>query len=97
MKSKSNVRYFSLDSIQPNLRAAIGKEVFRVKVKETSGTLEKSSKSTISEVDKVDLDEEAEFLLNHPQISESFEKYPLGDEDDLIPWEEVKREVLYCV
>lgn len=97
MNSKSNVRHFSLDSVQSYLRAAIGKEVFRVKVKETSGTLEKSSKSTISEVDKGDLDEEAEFLLNHPQITESLEKYPLGDEDDLIPWEGVKREVLYCV
>ena len=64
-----------------------------MKVKETSGTFEKSSKSTISEVDKVDLDEEAELLLNHPQISESFEKYPVGDEDDLIPWEKVKRDV----
>ena len=85
--------HFSLDSVQPNLRAVIGKEVFRVKVKETSGTFEKSSKSTISEVDKVDLDEEAELLLNHPQITESFEKYPVGDEDDLIPWEKVKRDV----
>ena len=64
-----------------------------MKVKETSGTFEKSSKSTISEVDKVDLDEEAELLLNHPQITESFEKYPVGDEDDLIPWEKVKRDV----
>lgn len=64
-----------------------------MKVKETSGTLEKSSKSTISEVDKGDLDEETEFLLNHPQITESLEKYPVGDEDDLIPWEEVKRDV----
>ncbi len=64
-----------------------------MKVKETSGTFEKSSKSTISEVDKVDLDEEAELLLNHPQITESFEKYPVGDEDDLIPWENVKRDV----
>ena len=64
-----------------------------MKVKETSGTFEKSSKSTISEVDKVDLDEEAELLLNRPQITESFEKYPVGDEDDLIPWEKVKRDV----
>ena len=64
-----------------------------MKVKETSGTFEKSSKSTVSEVDKVDLDEEAELLLNHPQITESFEKYPVGDEDDLIPWEKVKRDV----
>ena len=62
-----------------------------MKVKETTGTFEESSESTVSEVDKVDLDEEAELLLNHPQISESFEKYPVGDEDDLIPWEKVKR------
>ena len=93
MKSKSNMWHFSLDSVQPNLHAVIGKEVFRVKVKETSGTFEESSKSTISEVDKVDLDEEAELLLNHPQIIESFEKYPAGDEDDLISWEKVKRDV----
>ena len=64
-----------------------------MKVKETTGTFEESSESTVSEVDKVDLDEEAELLLNHPQISESFEKYPVGDEDDLIPWEKVKRDV----
>lgn len=62
-----------------------------MKVTESSGTFEVSSKSTKSEVDKVDLDEEAELLLNHPQITESFEKYPVGDEDDLTPWEEVKR------
>jgi hypothetical protein len=68
----------------------IGKEVLRVKVKETTRALEESSELTISEVGKVDLDEEAELLLNHPQIIESFEKYPVGDEDDLIPWEEVK-------
>lgn len=90
MTSKSNAWHFLLDSVQPNLRAEIREEVFRVKVKETSGTFEESSKSTISDVD---LDEEAEILLNHPQIIESFEKYPVGDEDDLIPWEEVKRDV----
>ena len=61
-----------------------------MKVKETSGIFEEPSKSTISDVD---LDEEAEILLNHPQIIESFEKCPVGDEDDLIPWEEVKRDV----
>lgn len=93
MTSKSNAWHFSLVSVQPNLRAVIGKEVFRVKVKETSGTLEESSKSTVSDVDKVDSDEEAELLLNHPQITESFERYPVGDEDDLIPWEKVKRDV----
>jgi len=64
-----------------------------VKVAETSGTFEESSESTVSEVDMVDLDEEAELLLNHPQIAESFEKYSVGDEDDLIPWEKVKRDV----
>lgn len=62
-----------------------------MKVTETSGTLEKSSESTVTEVDKGDLDEEAELLLNHPQITKSFEKCPVGDEDDLIPWEKVKR------
>ena len=93
MTSKSNAWHISLVSVQPNLCAVIGKEVFRVKVKETTGTFEESSESTVSEVDKVDLDEEAELLLNHPQISESFEKYPVGDEDDLIPWEKVKRDV----
>ena len=93
MTSKSNAWYISLVSVQPNLCAVIGEEVFRVKVKETTGTFEESSESTVSEVDKVDLDEEAELLLNHPQISESFEKYPVGDEDDLIPWEKVKRDV----
>ena len=62
-----------------------------MKVTETSGTLEESSESTVTEVDKGDLDEEAELLLNHPQITESFEKYPVGDGDDLIPWEKVKR------
>lgn len=67
-----------------------------MKVTETSGTLEESSESTVTKVDKGDLDEEAELLLNHPQITESFEKYPVGDEDDLIPWEEVKRDVLHC-
>ena len=64
--------------------------MFHAKVTEISGTFEESSKSTISDVD---LDEEAELLLNHPQITESFEEYPVGDEDDFIPWDEVKRDV----
>ena len=64
-----------------------------MKATEASGTFEESTESTVSEVDKGDLGEEAELLLNHPQITESLEKYPVGDEDDLIPWEEVKREV----
>ena len=51
-------------------------EAFHVKVTETSGTLEESSESTVTKVDRGDLDEEAELLLNHPQIIESFEKYP---------------------
>ena len=57
-------------------------------MKQFHSTLEESSNSTIS---NVDLDDEAEILLNHPQIIESFEKYPVGDEDDLIPWDEIKR------
>ncbi|MDE0297511.1 MAG: hypothetical protein OXN17_02650 [Candidatus Poribacteria bacterium] len=62
-----------------------------MKVTETAGTFEGSFESTVFEVDKDDLDEEAELLLNHPRITESFEKYPVCDEDDLIPWEKVKR------
>ncbi len=57
-------------------------------MKQFHSTLKESSNSTIS---NVDLDDEAEILLNHPQIIESFEEYPVGDEDDLIPWEDVKR------
>ena len=67
-----------------------------MKVTETSRTFEESCESTVSEVDKGDSDEEAELLLNHPQISENFEKYSLSDEDDLIAWEEAKRDVLHC-